>query len=518
MTATENVPQTQPSHNSTAPRHGVVTLFGYGTQVRVERGHLVIADGIATERRQFRLARVGHGLKSLVIIGHTGFVTLEALRWLSDQSVGFTMLERSGKVIAVTGPVRPSDAKLRRAQSVALTNGAALKISRDLIAAKLEGQALVMREDLRNPGVADAIAGFRAQLADADSFDRIRLIESQAARAYWNAWGDLPVRYPREDLKLIPEHWKVFGQRVSVLTGSPRLATNPPNAILNYCYALLEAECRLALTALGLDPGIGMLHTDTPARDSLACDLQETVRPQVDAWLLGWLQRELFARSWFFETREGNCRLKGPFAAKLSETASTWRKLVAPWAEFIARELWTTTKKRSPAQQSPPTRLTLQKKREVKGSTYSAPSTQLPRPQRVCADCGTPAKRNRDRCNVCSNAESTKALIEGAKLGRIVASGTEAQRSRMATQLRHDAARREWERSGESPISEEVYRTQVQPKLKNITLRAIMDALKVSVVYASHIRRGKRVPHARHWQALAALARCDLLSQSRGTC
>ena len=502
MAATENVSQLQPSHNSTAPRHGVITLYGYGTQVRVERGHLLLADGIATERRQFRLARVGHGLKRLVIIGNNGFVTLEALRWLSDQSVGFSMLERSGKVIAVTGPVRPSDAKLRRAQSLALTNGTALKISRDLIAAKLDGQALVMRQDLRNLAVADEIARLRTQLPDADSFDRIRLIESQAARVYWNAWSNISILYPREDLKRIPEHWKSFGQRVSLLTGSPRLATNVPNAVLNFCYSLLEAESLLALAALGLDPGIGMLHTDTPARDSLACDLMEAVRPQVDAWLLGWLQRELFARSWFFETPEGNCRLKGPFAVKLSETASTWRKFVAPWAEFISRELWTTTKKRGPAQQSPPTRLTHQKKREVKGSTYSVSTTGLLRPQRVCVDCGTPAKRNRDRCNVCSNAESTKALVEGAKLGRIVASGTEAQRSRIATQLRHDAARREWERRGESSISEEVYRTQVQPKLKNVTLRAIMEALQVSVVYASHIRRG-RLPHPRHWFTLA---------------
>ena len=63
--------------------------------------------------------------------------------------------------------------------------------------------------------------------------------------------------YPREDLKRVPEHWKFFGQRISVLTRSPRLATNPPNAILNYCYAVLENESRLALAALGLDPSIG---------------------------------------------------------------------------------------------------------------------------------------------------------------------------------------------------------------------------------------------------------------------
>ena len=66
----------------------------------------------------------------------------------------------------------------------------------------------------------------------------------------------------------VPEHWHTFGARISPLSGSPRLAANPPNAILNYLYALLESEARLAAAALGLDPGLGVLHVDTPNRDS----------------------------------------------------------------------------------------------------------------------------------------------------------------------------------------------------------------------------------------------------------
>src|SRR6266851_5322171 len=55
---------------------------------------------------------------------------------------------------------------------------------------------------------------------------------------------------------------------------------------------LLESEARLAAAALGLDPGMGVLHADTPARDSLACDLMEPVRPQVEAFLLDWVMRQ----------------------------------------------------------------------------------------------------------------------------------------------------------------------------------------------------------------------------------
>jgi len=51
-----------------------------GIQVRVDRGHLVLADGIAADRRYARLPRVAHGLRRLVIIGSDGMVSLAALR------------------------------------------------------------------------------------------------------------------------------------------------------------------------------------------------------------------------------------------------------------------------------------------------------------------------------------------------------------------------------------------------------------------------------------------------------
>ena len=37
--------------------------------------------------------------------------------------------------------------------------------------------------------------------------------------------------------------------------------------MLNYLYAILESEARLALATLGLDPGIGVLHNDLRSRD-----------------------------------------------------------------------------------------------------------------------------------------------------------------------------------------------------------------------------------------------------------
>src|SRR5271156_3983049 len=88
------------------PRHGVVVLDGYGTSIRVERGHLVVEDGVGSDRFKGRFPRVGHGLERLVVIGSDGTVSLSALRWLADQNASFVMLERNGTVLATTGPVR----------------------------------------------------------------------------------------------------------------------------------------------------------------------------------------------------------------------------------------------------------------------------------------------------------------------------------------------------------------------------------------------------------------------------
>jgi len=169
-----------------------------------------------------------------------------------------------------------------------------------------------------------------------ENIESVRIVEAQAAKLYWQAWSDLPVRWPRNDERRVPEHWKRFGSRVSPLTHSPRLAANPPNAILNLLYSAVEAESRLAAVAMGLDPGIGLLHVDTPNRDSLACDLQEPVRASVDAFLLNWLQSEPLRKADFFEDRNGNCRLASALAIRLCETADTWRRVVAPVAEYVA--------------------------------------------------------------------------------------------------------------------------------------------------------------------------------------
>ena len=489
---------------SLRPRHGVVTLYGFGTKVSVDRGHLHVEDGIGPARRFARFAKVKNGLRRLVVIGSDGFVSFAALPWLADQDASFVMLDRLGKVLLTTGPVSPSDSRLRRAQALAHTTGAALEIAKKLIEHKLVGQEEVIRIRFDDSNVADQIGKIRTQEVQATSIQAVRNLEAQAAQAYWSGWSELAIIFPKRDLTRVPTHWLKFGTRKSAITGSPRRATNPANAMLNYLYALLEAESRLAVAALGLDPGLGVLHMDAPVRDSLACDLMESVRPLVDAYVYDWVTREPLSRAWFYEDRDGNCRLMAKFAERLSETTAKWASSVAPHAEWMVRRL---------AHARPvttlgiphPTRLTHSNRRRSNHGLISSRTPGVDYPK-LCATCGEALKRGKTNCARCSLGVSAENLRKAAEIGRIAAHSKSAEARRASTHRKQQRAVKNWNPSTQpSWLNDVILREKIVPRLREVQVPLLSSTLGVSEPYATAIRRGTRTPHPRHWVKLARL-------------
>jgi hypothetical protein len=312
-------------------------------------------------------------------------------------------------------------------------------------------------------------------------------------------------------LSRVPNHWRTFGTRKSPISGSPRLAVNPPNAMLNYLYAVLESESRLALAALGLDPAIGFLHVDTPARDSLACDLMEAIRPEIDSFLISWIHREPLRRNWFFEENDGNCRLMGTFAVRLSETSGTWAHAIAPVAEWIARKLWLRRGKNSRTI-PPATRLTQNRRREVRGGPMACSENRVPDTPRICRICGNDLSRGTKYCRNCASIAASTNLQIAAKLGRIATHTPQAESRRSETMRRQNNANLVWN-SNELPawLTDVTYRQKVQPNLIRIPIRTIATTLKVSEPYATQIQRGVRIPHRRHWFTLFELVNVSVM-------
>ena len=83
----------------------------------------------------------------------------------------------------------------------------------------------------------------------------------------------------------------------------------PVNAMLNYAYAVLESQVRIAAVSQGLDPTIGYLHSCQPGRAALVYDLLDTLRPQVDRLILSFALSHSLAPNDYHLSADGVCQL-----------------------------------------------------------------------------------------------------------------------------------------------------------------------------------------------------------------
>lgn len=493
----------------------VVVVDGYASRIWVERGHLAILDGIGRAPRRRDLSRATSRVRRLVVLGHNGTISLEAMRWLHDIGAGYLQIDRDGAVLAAFGARGTDRPSLRRAQALALGQPIGAAIGQRLLTEKLHAQASALDPLGRvidvDPTVARVIANLAEALETTDDPPGLRLIEARAAAAYWGAWSPLPVRFAHRDKAKVPEHWLTFGSRTSQLTGGSRLATNPANAMLNYLYALLEAEATIAARVAGLDPGLGVIHADQVSRDSLSMDLMEPIRPLVDRFVIDLVTSRAFAARDFFETREGVCRIMPGIAKELAQTAQDWYRAVGRVAEDVARMLDAGRSIGRPI----PTPISERQRSVGRGKSVSKVEPSRPRVTRTCAMCGgSVSDQDRRTCGPeCQAAERRARDIGGfvvsgvARLRELAAEGRDPRRSPEALgKLRRSQAQRRleevaWDLANRRPDDLE-YRERLLPKVRLMTIGEIVGATGLSVSYSARIRRGLVIPHPRWWDAL----------------
>lgn len=343
--------------NDAATDPAVLTVDGYGVSITARSGHLVISDGIAGERRVRRIPRMPRTVSRILILAPAGQVSCEAVRWMSDADISWVHIDRDGRTLATSG-ARHDDARLLRAQAFAAEGGpleaTGLRVTQELIAVKLEGQAANLEGLFRAGGQAARVREHARRLGNAASLAECRWEEAQAAAVYWQAWaGRVHMPFPPGDLAKVPGHWLTFAGRTSLSHeyDRNRNATDPVNALLNFAYRVGESEAVHACHALGLHPALGILHSDKQGRDSMALDLLEVLRPVIDRVLLAMLDTGLgvpygsdgrpryLDRRLFHETREGVVRLVPPLTHALASHAAAWGEQLRPHAEAAARTL-----------------------------------------------------------------------------------------------------------------------------------------------------------------------------------
>ena len=167
--------------------HSVATVVH---RIRVDKRHLVVEDGIGHSRRERRFHKATSDLKRLVILGTTGYISLEAVRWLADARIPMAQVDPEGRLLVASQPMGSDRAALRRAQAWALTNDVGLDVVRYLLDRKLEGQGHIAAE---LGGDRTEINSARYQLEVVDTLNELLWLEASAA-IYCRPMGEIMVK------------------------------------------------------------------------------------------------------------------------------------------------------------------------------------------------------------------------------------------------------------------------------------------------------------------------------------
>jgi CRISPR-associated endonuclease Cas1 len=493
----------------------VCVADGYGITVNVRRGRLVVRDGIGRQRRERIYPRVRPGISRLVVVGRAGTVTLEAIRWLTDLNIHYIHIDRDGTQLATTTPTS-ADARLRRVQARAPLLPIGLDLAREILHRKIQGQQQTLQiAALGN--CAEALATIDQHLRvieETRTLAEILSSEREAALAYWSSWSRLDVRFAPADRDRIPDHWHTFEQRHSPLTSSPRVATNPANALLNYLYAVLEAETRIATLVVGLDPTLGLFHADYRSRDSFVLDLMETARPLVDRYVLELIDARTFTRRDFIETTRGQCKLRAQLTQELAQTAPMWADAIAPQAEHIASRLANESDASIGKLATPLTSTNRRVSRAAPQRQAVTKSRRAVPPQRTCKRCGGPLPhQKRVYCDTClpefrreqreSSCVSTTTSQNRTRSVARTHGGLVAEKRGM-TNIERKRAIREWELQYGKLVDSSTFEREILHEIQRVSLSRLCRASGLSIRYVSQIRRGEKTPHPRHWEAFRA--------------
>jgi len=170
--------------------------------------------------------------------------------------------------------------------------------------------------------------GILAHVEEKNTIAALMGVEGAGAAAYFEGFA-----------AIAPPRLK-FSQR------NRRPPRDPLNALLSLGYTLLHSEAVLALYGAGLDPFIGFYHQLDFGRESLACDIIEPFRVQIDAFSLDLFRRETL-RAEDFSTTESGCMMgktgRAKFYAAWESLAEKLRKQLGEQINELSSSLTTRT-------------------------------------------------------------------------------------------------------------------------------------------------------------------------------
>jgi CRISPR-associated protein Cas1 len=238
---------------------------------------------------------------SSIVITNAVQISSDAIQMAMEYNIDVVFLDKYGSPYArVWFPKIGSTVLIRRRQLEMLNDACGLDFIRNWICVKIMNQfrflkLLISKRDRARDEFDECLANMRSyalSIGTAEG-DLVELgpsfmgWEGSASRCYFQALA-----------ALIPQEHSFRGR-------SSHPAKDAFNAFLNYGYGILYSKVERALIIAGLDPYIGLLHTDNYNKKSFVFDFIEPYRHFVDEPVFYIFSRRKFSTDYIEAVHEG---------------------------------------------------------------------------------------------------------------------------------------------------------------------------------------------------------------------
>jgi CRISP-associated protein Cas1 len=248
----------------------------FGSKIRKQREQIVVEVPNEKSPHMYPARR----LDRILIMGSSS-ISSDAVQLAMKHGVDISYIGQFGKPEARIVPSAPTGStKVRHAQLRVAFTGDAFCYAREFVYGKMRNQLIIATRARIDPSILLEMRHAIERAMEAADIGTLMAAEGHAAARYFSAaWGHVFGHYGRDQ------------------QGHDRV-----NAALNYGYGILYNEIERAALFAGLDPFIGMLHSERYGKPSLVLDLIEEFRvTAVDTSLLPLFEEEKFTQRDFIE-------------------------------------------------------------------------------------------------------------------------------------------------------------------------------------------------------------------------
>lgn len=238
---------------------------------------------------------------SSIVISNAAQITTDAIQLAMEYNIDIVFLDQYGDPYGrIWFPKLGSTTYIRRKLLEIYDKEEGLEAVKKWISRKIKNQReflklLIAKREGNYPGVNKAISKIDDNLSKIDNISgniddkrfAILSIEGNSSKLYFDSIS-----------KLLPSKYKFNGR-------SFRPAKDYFNTVLNYGYGILYGKMEKAIIIAGLDPYIGILHTDNYNKKSLVFDMIEPYRILVERPIFYQFSRKKIKDDYFKQEKQG---------------------------------------------------------------------------------------------------------------------------------------------------------------------------------------------------------------------